>query len=167
MMIRAVALFIRWRLCLFMHGVGVPSTCLPQDVSRSGVKPRTRVRSIRQWRRRRQNNAMHTKLAAPMAEWCDSHLAEAKMKTIWEDFCKRYWFWYLAWSCDSVITPGCSSGKYWTNEVIKSIKTSWIFLKQRKYGEGPDFSCKYTPAVRAVVGRVSDGVRTTVRTDRD
>jgi len=40
-------------------------------------------------------------------------------------------------------------------------------MKKRKYGEGPDFSCKYTPAVRAVVGRVSDGVRTTVRTDFD
>jgi len=29
----------------------------------------------------------------------------------------------------------------------------------------PDFPRKYTAAVRAVVGRVSDGVRTTVRTD--
>jgi len=38
-------------------------------------------------------------------------------------------------------------------------------LKNEKYGEGPDFSRKYTTAVRAVVGRVSDGVRTTVRTD--
>ena len=39
-------------------------------------------------------------------------------------------------------------------------------LKKQKYGEGPDFSRKYTTAVRAVVGRVSDGVRTTVRTDK-
>jgi len=38
-------------------------------------------------------------------------------------------------------------------------------LKNQKYGEGPDFSRKYTTAVRAVVGRVSDGVRTTVSTD--
>jgi len=73
-------------LCLFMLDVGVPSTCLPQDVSRSGVKPRTRVWTTRQWRRRRQNSAIHSKLAAPMAEWCDPHLAEAKTKTIWEDF---------------------------------------------------------------------------------
>ena len=38
-------------------------------------------------------------------------------------------------------------------------------MKKQKYGEGPDFSRKYTAAVRAVVGTVSDGVRTTVRTD--
>jgi len=38
-------------------------------------------------------------------------------------------------------------------------------LKKQKYGEGPDFSRKYKTAVRAVVGRVSDGVRTTVRTE--
>jgi len=40
---------------------------------------------------------------------------------------------------------------------------SWIPIISTTY---PDLSCKYTPAVRAVVGRVSDGVRTTVRTDR-
>jgi len=73
-MIRAVALFIRWGLCLCLVSLYLPST---QCTSIWGKTADA------------DQSAIHTTVAPPTAQYCDPHLAEAKMKTIWEDFSKR------------------------------------------------------------------------------